>query len=129
MRRIQAGLRLAGLRDHAEEGADFGVPEITEPHADLIGRTPTLVRGAKTIRTDELADLMARQEPILIDVALRSWGRSIPGAIGLQGTGHAAGFSDNHRIRLSRKVQELTNDDLIGTHCRFLRQRRALHRL
>jgi adenylate cyclase len=112
MCRIREGLGLTGLRDHAEEDADFGVPEAGEVCTDLIGWTPTSVPGATTIRTNELVDILAREKPVLIDVALHSWGRSIPGAIGLRGAGHGFGFSDDLQNRLSRKIQELTKGDL-----------------
>jgi len=118
--RVREALRLARLRHHAEEDADFGVVEAGEVRTDLIGWTPTLVPGATTIRTDDLACLLARQKLLLIDVALGSWGRSIPGAIGLQGTGHGTGFSDDLQNRLSRKIQDLTKGDLsapIVTFC------------
>jgi adenylate cyclase len=112
MRRIQEGLRLAGLRDHADEAVDFGLPETGELRTDLTGRTPTSVPGATTIRTSELADLIKRQTPILIDVALGSWGRSVPGAVGLQGTGLGVQFSDVRQTRFSHKIRDLTSGDL-----------------
>jgi TolB-like protein len=112
MRRIQEGLRLAGLRDHVDEAADFSLPEIGELHADLIGRTPTSVPGATTIRTNQLADLIARRTPILIDVALGSWGQSIPGAVGLQGTGLGIRFSEARQVRFIHKIRDLTGGDL-----------------
>jgi hypothetical protein len=111
-RAIQDSLRLAGLRDHAEEDADFGLLGTSELHPDLIGRTPTSVPGTTTINTSELVDLLTRQKPILIDVALDSWGRSLPGAVGLQGTGHGARFSDGLQTRFSRKMHELTKGEL-----------------
>jgi TolB-like protein len=111
MRHVQEGLRLAGLRDHADEYADFGVVPDSELHSDLIALTPTTVPGAKTIRTGELASLLEKLKPLLIDVALDSWGKSIPGAIGLQGTGHGAIFSDDLQARFDRKISVLTNGD------------------
>ncbi len=110
-RRIWEGLRIAGLRDHAEEEADFGLPETSEVRTELVGWTPTSVPGATTIRTNDLAHLLARQKPILIDVALGAWGRSIRGAIGLQGAGHGVGFSGDLQNRLRRKIQDLTKGD------------------
>jgi hypothetical protein len=55
---------------------------------------------------------MAQRAPILIDVASATWGRSIPGAVGLQGTGHGMRFSDARQRRFSQKLQELTCSDL-----------------
>jgi adenylate cyclase len=112
MLHVQEGTRLAGLREHAKEDADFGVPANGELSTGLIGWNPTSAPGAITIGTHELADLVACQKPLLIDVALRTWGRSIPGAIGLQGAGHGLGFSDDLLVRLSRKMQDLTKGNL-----------------
>ena len=99
MRHMQDGLRLAGLRDHAGEDAEFGVTHDSGLHADLIAPTPTSVPGAVTIRTGELVNMMPRLKPVMIDVALDSWGKSIPEAVGLQGTGHGASFSENIQSR------------------------------
>ena len=112
MRHVQEGLRLAGLRDHAEEDADFGVAPESMLHTDLVAPTPTSVPGAMTIRTAELVSLLSRLKPIIIDVALDSWGSSIPDAVGLQGTGHGASFSERVQNRFSRKMQTLTKGDL-----------------
>jgi adenylate cyclase len=112
MRHVQEGLRFAGLRDHADEEADFGVAPDNVLHTDLVGHTPTAPLVATTIRTGELVNLLARLKPILIDVALDTWGQSIPNAIGLQGAGQGAGFSETVQNRFRRKMQNLTNGDL-----------------
>jgi hypothetical protein len=112
LRHVQEGLGLAGLRDHAEEAADFGVPATGELCAGFVGQTPTSVPGATTVCTNEMADLMARQKPVLIDVAWLSRGRSIPGAVGLQGTGHGRRFSDERQTRFSQAMRHLTGGDL-----------------
>jgi adenylate cyclase len=49
--------------------------------------------------------------PILIDVALDSFGRSLPDAIGLQGLGYGAAFSAQIQTRFGRKIHELTKGD------------------
>ena len=109
--RVQDGLRLAGLRDHADEDADFGVVPGHALQTNLVGYTPMTVLGAATIRTDDLQDLLGRRRPILIDTALNSWGWSLPGAIGLQGSGHGISLSKllDHRFRV--KIRELTDGD------------------
>ena len=112
MHHLRDGLRLAGLRDHAPEDPDFGVAPDGLLHTDLVGPTPTTIIGAKTTSTGELVDLLGRQKPILIDVAFDSWGQSIPGAIGLQGTGHGADFCDSMQTRFCRKMQVLAKGDL-----------------
>jgi adenylate cyclase len=109
---VQESLRRVGLRDHSDEHADFGVTPVDALQRNLVGFTPTTVPCATTIRTEELVDLLERRSPVLIDVGLDSWGRSIPGAVGLQGSGHGATFSTERENRLRRKIQDLTDGDL-----------------
>ena len=110
--RFQAALRLAGERDHAEEDADFGAAADDKLHADIRGLTPTTVPGVTTIHTTELERLLAEGEPIVIDLLLNSWGRSIPGAVGLKRAGWGGSTSDATQDRLQRKIKALTKGDL-----------------
>ena len=57
--RFREALRLAGERDHADEDADFGLPPDGALHNEVAGRTPVSVLGASTIRTAELAHMIA----------------------------------------------------------------------
>ena len=45
IRDYQAGLRLAGARDHADEDADFGVPADGSLHSEMAGQTPMEAPG------------------------------------------------------------------------------------
>ena len=108
----QAALRLAGLRDHAEEAADFDVPEDANLRHDYAGLTPITARGATTIHTAELEQLLSERKPIVIDPLLYSWGRSIPGVVGLQNAGRGDSTSDALQDRLRKKMQVLTKGDL-----------------
>ena len=110
--RYQMVLRLAGHRDHAEEDADFGVLADGSLREDYAGLTPTTVPGATTIHTAELKQLLSERKPMVIDPLLYSWGRSIPGAIGLKNAGHGGSTSDALQDRLRRKMQALTKGDL-----------------
>jgi len=112
IRNYQAALRLAGARDHADENADFGVPPDGLLRGDLRGRTPTEAQGAKTIGTAELVMFLADAQPLVIDTVSYSWGRSIPGAIGLKFSGLGGSFADEAQDRLRRKMIELTGGDL-----------------
>lgn len=112
IQRVQKGLRLVGLRENAGEALDFGIAPSASLFPDPVGRTPAVCRGVTTICTTELVDLLDRQTPVLIDVALGSWGRSIPMAVGLQGTGHGIKFSDGVQDRFQRKITDLTRGDL-----------------
>jgi class 3 adenylate cyclase/TolB-like protein/tetratricopeptide (TPR) repeat protein len=109
---VQEGLRLAGLRPYADEASDSGVAPTQSLWPDPVGLTPTSCPGATTIATVELADLLTERRPIVIDVALGSWGRTLPGAIGLQGTGHGAEFSEGSQERFSRVILDLIEGDL-----------------
>ena len=103
---MRDGLRLAGIRDHADEDADFGVASDDVLHTDYEAPTPTTVPGVQTIRTPDLAELMEQRKPLVLDTV--TWGRSIPGAVGLWGAGIGGSVSDEYQDRLGRKMQQLT---------------------
>jgi hypothetical protein len=65
----------------------------------------------KTIRTADLTRLLAESRPIIIDTATYSWGRSIPGAVGLKNAGLGGDLTDSAQDPLGRKVHELTAGD------------------
>jgi tetratricopeptide (TPR) repeat protein len=109
--RIREGLRLAGLRDHAEEDADFHIASDDKLTDQFAGPTPTTMPGASTIRTTDLAAFLAKHQPIVIDTALYSWGRSIPGAIGLRSAGVGGSLSGSLQTRLGLEMQALTHGD------------------
>lgn len=111
-RRYQEGLRNAGLRDHADETADFGVAPDTQVHSRLQGYTPTNVPGAITIRTSDLGPFLSRSKPIVIDTLLNFLDRSLPGAVGLLASGTGGDFSDSTQDRLRRKAAELTRGNM-----------------
>jgi tetratricopeptide (TPR) repeat protein len=108
----QEALRLAGLRDHADEDADFGVPSDGQLHRGTGGYSPITADGATTIRTGDLVSFIPRSKPIVIDTAVCYLGCSIPGAIGLRGSGRWGHFSDAIQDRLGRKMVALANDDM-----------------
>jgi TolB-like protein/Flp pilus assembly protein TadD len=108
----QYGLRLAGERDHAEEEADFGVTADDRLHNEAAGPTPTMAPGVRTIRTGDLSSLLANGRPVVIDTLAYSWGRSIPGAVGLKFSGLGGDVADEAQDRLRRKMIELTGGDL-----------------
>jgi hypothetical protein len=112
IRNYQAALRLAGARDHADEDADFGIPADGALRSEAAGHTPTEAPGVRTIRTPELARLLADTRPLVIDTVLNSWGRSIPGAVGLRFSGPGGSFADDVQDRLRRKMTELTGGNL-----------------
>lgn len=112
VRRFQEGLRRAGLRDHADENADFGVAPDSALHFPIAGLTPMTAPGTTTIRTQELAAMLAQSRPVVIDAMTTFWGTSVPGAIGLRRAGLHGSFSDGLQDRLRRKMHELTGGDL-----------------
>lgn len=102
----QEGLRLAGVRDHADEDADHGLPLTDALQSDLEGQTPVAAPGARTIRTSDLSTVLEEQRPLVLDTA--PWGRSIPGAIALWGAGIGGSTSDEYQERLRQKMLRLT---------------------
>jgi adenylate cyclase len=110
--RAAAGLRMAGMRDHAEEGAPYNPVSDGALRVTRFGLTPSAIPGASTIRTCELINLLSHQAPLLIDAVACSSGRSLPGAVGLQGLSHGATLSVKLQDRFRHKIQELTAGDL-----------------
>jgi len=112
IRRLQDALRLAGLRDHADEDADFGVAPDRSLHDDLAGYTPgTAAPHVTTIRTPDLIPFLAAAHPIVIDTVTNSWGQSIPGAVGLKFAGLGGSLADAAQKRLQVKLRTLTAGD------------------
>jgi adenylate cyclase len=111
--RYRDALRLAGLRDHADENADFGAPSDGRLHEDdnLAGPTPISVPGAATVHTEELARLLADRTPIIVDTMESFSGQSLPGAVGLKDSGWGTSVADPMQERLRRKMAELTGGD------------------
>jgi tetratricopeptide (TPR) repeat protein len=104
--RMRDGLRLAGIRDHADEDADTGLP-VTAGLSDIYDApTPIAVPGAQTIRTSDLVTLLRQRKPLVLD--MHPWGPTIPGAIGLSETGIGGSLSDEYQERLRRKMDQLT---------------------
>jgi adenylate cyclase len=110
-RRFQDALHLAGLRDHADEDADFGVLTDTALHGELAGLTPADAPGAKTLRTVDFVRFLGQCRPIVIDTMTYFWGQSIPGAVGLKYAGLGGNFADAAQDRLSSKLRELSAGD------------------
>jgi TolB-like protein len=106
-------LRLAGYPDHAAADADFGVPNDDRLHDTIVGQTPKTAPGATTITMPDLATLLAQQKPLVLDAASPNfWYRSLPGAIGLPGSGLGGELRGPVQDRLRRKLAELTGGDL-----------------
>jgi adenylate cyclase len=105
--RVQEGMRIAGVRDHADEDADFGVVPDDALHMNDNDRTPTMASGVRTVRTTDLLAFLEQGKPLVLDVS--GLGKSIPGAVGLRGAGIGGNTSDPFQARLSRKMQELTH--------------------
>jgi hypothetical protein len=112
MRHFQDGLRLAGERDHADEDAEFGVPTDGTLHSNQAGLTPKDAPGVKVIRTAELARFLTEGRPVIVDTMKNSWGRSLPGAIGLRYAGVGGSFDDAGQDHLRSKMNSLTGGDL-----------------
>jgi hypothetical protein len=104
---MRDGLRLAGIRDHADEEADPGLAPDDALHSNYEAPTPIAVPGALTMRTSDLTVLLNERTPLLLD-ASNPWGHSVPGAIALWGAGSGGSTTDELQDRLRRKVQQLS---------------------
>jgi tetratricopeptide (TPR) repeat protein len=103
---MRDGMRLAGIRDHTDEDADFGIASDDLLHTNYEAPTPTTATGVSTIRTSDLRELVEQRKPLILDTI--SGGRSIPGAVGLWGAGIGGNVHDEYQARLGRKMQQLT---------------------
>jgi tetratricopeptide (TPR) repeat protein len=108
--RLRDGLRQAGIRDHADEAADFGLPADAVLRTEYEGHTPTTAPGAHTIGTREFAIMLEQKKPLVIDAA-GAWGNSLPGAVGLRGVGVGGSTTDAYQDRLGNKMRLLTRGD------------------
>jgi TolB-like protein/DNA-binding winged helix-turn-helix (wHTH) protein len=111
-RRFQDGLRLAGMRDHADEDADFGAPADGVLHSEVAGHTPTSAPGATTILTADLRRLLGETHPLVIDAITNTRVPAIPGSVGLAFAGLGGSFEDEAQRRLHNKLKEMTGGDL-----------------
>jgi adenylate cyclase len=107
--RVLDGLRAAGVRDHADEDANTGLTADVALHSGYEALTSTGAPGARTIRTPDLAELLKERHPLVLDTM--PWGNSVPGAIGLWGSGIGGNLSDEYQDRLRRKMQTLAQGD------------------
>jgi tetratricopeptide (TPR) repeat protein len=105
--RLRDGLRFAGMRDHADEDADPGLAPDDALHTNYEAPTPATVPGARTIRTRELTVFLQQHKTLVLDTS-NPWGRSVPGAIALWGSGSGGSMTDALQDRLRQKMQQLT---------------------
>ena len=106
-------LRAAGVRDHIDADADFGVAPSDVLHQEFAGKTPTTAPGVATVSTRQLAGMLADTRPLVIDTMWNTWLRSIPGAVGIDFNGNTRGsFTDAVQQRLERKLRTLTSGDM-----------------
>jgi TolB-like protein len=113
IRSIQDALKAAGIRDHLDPDADFGVAPDDVLHLS-VGKTPTAAPGATTVGTEQLAAMLEHDNPLVIDTMDSSWYRSVPGAVGLaiNNNNTPGAFGDKTQERLERKLYELTGGNM-----------------
>ncbi len=109
---LRDGLRLAGMRDHADAEADFGIKPDGTIRQWTVGPTPIAIQGVTTIRAADLVRLLADRKPAVVDTLRSFTGQSIPGAIGLRYVGEGGNLSDAAQDHLRSKMLALTNGDL-----------------
>jgi TolB-like protein/class 3 adenylate cyclase/Flp pilus assembly protein TadD len=108
---IADALRAAGMRDGADEYADWGIASTADLHIPTIGLTPTSVPGGAVITTPELVRLVEEGRPVILDI--NQGPMSLPGAVRLRDMG-SLGDSVTDRIerRLRLAMRELMGDDM-----------------
>ena len=95
---MRDGLRVAGIRDPADDNADPGLPADDVLHANYEAPTPTSVLGARTILTPDLAALIEQRKPLVLDPnpwaarSLVQWGYGVPASAATYPTSFRHGF-------------------------------------
>jgi PQQ-dependent catabolism-associated CXXCW motif protein len=97
----------------AAETRDFGVaPTQVLRASNRHANTPRTVPGARTITTQELADLLTLpQPPVLLDVLGGSGHSTVSGAQWMPGAGDGSTFDDEVQTRLVAAATRLANGD------------------
>jgi adenylate cyclase len=108
-RRLIQGMRLAGLRDHLDEQADFHVPSGAYLRDVVDEPTPVSVPGGTTIGTDEMQHLIeSSPKPLVLTTA--SANPTIPGAIQVNSS-NSGKIDDEWQTTLGALVGQATNGD------------------
>lgn len=106
------------INERVPEGHDYGLPPTSELRLDrLTAPTPLLIPGARTVRTEELREMLARppeDRPLIFDVLGGSGHESIPGAIWLADAGRGRSFDDEVQALLERTLAILFRDGKAG---------------
>jgi len=110
--KVREGLRMAGLRDHAEEGENVGIAADTGLATRLGGRTPLTVPGAATIRTTDLAAFLRDGKPLIIDAS--EGNETLSGALNVPEAGLGGTFHDALQDRLRHWIRMRTKGDMSG---------------
>jgi TolB-like protein/tetratricopeptide (TPR) repeat protein len=103
--RLWTAMRMAGIRDHADEDFDPRLPPDDTLRTEYEAPTPVGTPGVQTIRTQDLVDLLRQRSALVLDTDRD--GASIPGAIGLEGSGVGGTPSDQYQDRLLQIVRTL----------------------
>lgn len=95
----------------ADEERDWGVaPSAELRRAPYTAPTPTVIPGARTVRTDELKRLLdtERGKPLLIDVASGAEHVTLAGALWWPGAGRGANFLDVIQGEFATRLEQAT---------------------
>lgn len=103
----------------ADEERDWGVaPPTTLKRAPYTAPTPVAIPGARVVRTDELARLVADadpEKPLLIDVASGEEHSTLAGALWWPGVGRGSNFFDPVQGELAARLEQVTGGNRART--------------
>jgi hypothetical protein len=107
--RVGEGLRLAGLCDHVDVDANFGIVPDSSLRTEIVGEAPLTAPGASTIQTTELAALIHDGKPVVIDAS--EGNQTLADAISLYEAGLGGTLQDAVQARLRPLVATLTGEN------------------
>ena len=108
-RRLIQGMRLAGLRDHLDEQADWHIPSGGYLRDAVDQPTPISVPGGTTVLTDEMQHLLeSTPKPLVLSTSPQN--PTIPGAIHINSSSSGR-LDDEWQTTLGTLVGQATNGD------------------
>ena len=105
--RLADGLRQAGMRDHLDEQANYGIQSTAELQDRTNAPTPLTVPGATTITTEGMVKLL-EQKPFVLTTAATN--PTVPGAISFD-LPNSGTLTDEWQTALGKLMEEVTKGD------------------
>ena len=96
---------------YGRELVDYRVPAQSTLQANVGSATPLDIPAGRRVTTEQVRELMASGNPILVDVLDGAHGRTLTGAHWIPAIGRAGAFTDEHQVNGKNAIDRLTGGD------------------